>query len=252
MNLSKHKTITRALTTTALTATLFATSSIAFAQSGHSGHEMGTPEASATPWSCEMTPGMGGMDMGTPMAMGGHNMATMNGEYPFDQLYIDMMIPHHQSIIALAEAALPRLTDPRLIAMAENIISAQTTENAQMTAWREAWYGSPDVDKSEASMNAMLEAMPVGTMEQMMHEMDPAAQVAAFCTAENPDLAFIDQTIPHHQMAIDVSEIALKQAEHPEIKTTAEAVIAAQQAEIDQLTTIRAELTGEAPATPAR
>jgi uncharacterized protein (DUF305 family) len=32
----------------------------------------------------------------------------------FDQMYIDMMIPHHQSIIALAQAALPRLTDERL------------------------------------------------------------------------------------------------------------------------------------------
>lgn len=251
MNLSRTS-ITRALATTALTATFFVAPVTTFAQSGHSGHDMGTPATTTTTtWSCDATAGMGGMDMGTPMAMGGHDMASMEMDYPFDQLYIDMMIPHHESIIALAEAALPRLTDPRLITMAENIISAQTTENEQMSAWREAWYGSSDVNMSEASMNAMLEAMPVGTMDEMMHEMDPAAQVASFCAAENPDLAFIDQAIPHHQMAVDVSKIALEKAEHPEIKTTAEDVIAAQQAEIDQLNAIRAELTGEAPATPA-
>jgi uncharacterized protein (DUF305 family) len=249
MTLSRTS-ISHAFATTAIAATLLGSPTIAFAQSGHAGHDMGTPSPSpAASWSCDMTTGMGGMDMGTPM--GDHDMSTMDMDYPFDQLYIDMMIPHHQSIIALAEAALPRLTDPRLIQMAENIISAQTTENTQMSAWREAWYGSPDVDMSETSMNAMLEAMPVATTDEMMREMDPTAQVATFCTAENPDLAFIDQAIPHHQMAVDVSVIALEKAEHPEIRTTAAAVIAAQQAEIDHLNAIRADLTGEAPATPA-
>lgn len=239
--------VTRAIATTALTITILATPAVGFAQSGHD-HAAGTPSSSATPWSCEISVGMGGSMSSTPMPMDG----SMNhGDYPFDQLYIDMMIPHHDSIIALSQAALPRLTDPRLIQMAEAIIATQSGEIAQLASWREVWYGSPTPDTSEHSMMAMLEAMPVSTMDDMMHEMDSATQVAAFCSASNPDLAFIDQVIPHHQMAIDVSEIALERAEHPEIKETAQAVITAQQAEIDELTAIRADLTGNASATPA-
>jgi uncharacterized protein (DUF305 family) len=43
-------------------------------------------------------------------------------------------------------------------------------------------------------------------------------------------------------MAIDASEIAVEQAAHPELAKFAEDVITAQQAEIDQLEAIRAEL----------
>ena len=160
-----------------------------------------------------------------------------------------MMLPHHGSIIALAEAALPELTDPRLQEMAQNIIDAQTAENAQLTEWRTEWYGSGEPVMTDASMELMLDAMPVGTMDEMMREMDAAWQVAAFCAADDPDLAFIDQTIPHHQMAIDASEVAVEEAMHPEIAALAEDVIAAQQAEIDLLNEIRAELN--AAATPA-
>lgn len=238
--------VTRAIAA-ALTITILATPAAGFAQSGHD-HAAGTPTAFATPWSCDKSASMGGPMSSTPMAIDG----SMNhGDYPFDQLYIDMMIPHHDSIIALAKVALPRLTDPRLIQMAENIIATQSGETAQLASWREVWYGSPTPDTSQHSMMAMLEAMPVGTMDEMMHEMDAATQVAVFCSASDPDLAFIDQVIPHHQMAIDVSEIALERAEHPEIKETAQAVITAQQTEIDELTAIRADLTGDASATPA-
>ncbi len=50
-------------------------------------------------------------------------------------------------------------------------------------------------------------------------------------------------------MAIDASVIAIEEAVHPELVAFAEEVIAAQQAEIDVLNEILAELGGEA--TPA-
>ena len=86
------------------------------------------------------------------------------GDVEFDQLYIDMMLPHHGSIIALSQAALPELTDPRLQEIAQTIIEAQTAENAQLTEWRAAWYGSGEPATDMAMMELMLDAMPVGTM----------------------------------------------------------------------------------------
>ncbi|MDQ3657778.1 MAG: DUF305 domain-containing protein [Chloroflexota bacterium] len=233
-----ERAVARGLTVAALSASiLFTAASGAVAQ--HAGHGA-TPEAT---WSCAMA--------GTPVAAGHEDMGMdMDmAEVEFDQLYIDMMLPHHGSIIALAEAALPELTDPRLREMAQNIIQAQTAENAQLTEWRTAWYGSGEPVVTDASMERMLEAMPVGTMDEMMREMDAAYQVATFCASDDPDLAFIEQTIPHHQMAIDASEIAVEEAVHPELVALVEDVIVAQQAEIETLAEIRAELVGEA--TPA-
>ena len=204
--------------------------------------------------SCEMVAaspmaGMEGMTLGTPMAGDEHDMAGMTVE--FDQLYIDMMLPHHASIIALAQAAQDRLTDERLQVIAGNIITSQSAENEELRGYREAWYGSAEpMPMHGAMMGMMTEMMPgMGDMESMHMQMDPRALVAAFCAEENADLAFIELTIPHHEMAIRASEAALDQATHDELRGVAERVITDQQREIEELEQIAADLAGEA--TPA-
>jgi uncharacterized protein (DUF305 family) len=193
--------------------------------------------------------GMDGMAMGTSAAAGDHDMVEASIE--FDQLYIDMMMPHHESIIALAQAAQDRLTDDRLVAIAENIVSSQLAEVEELRGYREQWYGSPEgMPMDPSMMGMMMEMMPgMGDTTAMQEMMDPNALVASFCGAEDPDLAFIDLTIPHHQMAITASEAALEQATHDEIRKIAERVIQDQQREIDELQMIQSELTGDG--TPA-
>jgi uncharacterized protein (DUF305 family) len=212
------------------------------------GMSMGTPPAMPSGgWSCETA--------GTPVAAMDHDdmgsMKSTPAAYEFDQLYIDMMLPHHGSIVALAEAALPRLSDPRLIEIAHNIIATQSAEQKELEGYRTAWYGSPTPDLSSASMSQMMKAMPdMGSdMTMMMNEMNASWQVSTFCAASNPDLAFIEQTIPHHQMAIDGSKDGLGKFVHPELKSFAEKVIAGQQAQIDELNAIKTDLT--ATATPS-
>jgi uncharacterized protein (DUF305 family) len=204
-------------------------------------------DATPTPvFSCDAvtpvaSPAMGehGMAIGTPAQ-------AMAAE--FDQLYIDMMIPHHQSIIALAQVALPGLTDERLRTIAQNIVAAQSAEIEELRGYRQQFYGSAEpTPMDDHVIGMMMQAMPtMGSMDDMATRMDPEAQVAAFCAAADPDLAFIDQTIPHHEMAIVASETALTQATHQEIKDFAQRVIDAQQNEVDELTQIRQELTGQA------
>lgn len=184
--------------------------------------------------------GMEGMAMGTPMA----GMAM-----EFDQLYIDMMIPHHAAIMATAQAALERLQDPRLKEIAAAIVAAQGPEIEELRGYRQQWYGSPDPMPMDEHMMGMLgEMMPgAGSMpDQMMTQMDSEAQVAAFCAGGDPDLAFIDLTIPHHESAIAISEVALQRAVHPELKAVAQRVIDAQQREVGDLRMIRSALTATA------
>lgn len=176
----------------------------------------------------------------------GHAMAAtaeMEHEVEYDLMYIDMMIPHHESIIALAEVAQHELTHPRLIEIAQAIVATQQGEIEHLQQLRDEWYG----DAEPVSMDMMMTMPGAGTdMMAMEQQMSAEWQVQTFCAAENKDLAFIDQVIPHHQMALNTSEAAVEMATHPELVEIAGQVIVAQQAEIAELELIRAEITGEA------
>jgi uncharacterized protein (DUF305 family) len=61
-------------------------------------------------------------------------------ENPFDQAFIDAMIPHHRSAIEMAKVANQESENPRIKELAGNIVSAQKREIEQMRRWREQWY----------------------------------------------------------------------------------------------------------------
>jgi uncharacterized protein (DUF305 family) len=53
------------------------------------------------------------------------------------------------------------------------------------------------------------------------------------------DRAFIDAMVPHHQGAVEMAEVALKNAEHEEIKQLSENIVSTQEAEIEELRSIK-------------
>jgi uncharacterized protein (DUF305 family) len=61
-------------------------------------------------------------------------------ENPFDEAFIDAMIPHHQSAIEMAEVANEKSKNQRIKELAQNITSAQKREIEQMQEWRREWY----------------------------------------------------------------------------------------------------------------
>ena len=56
---------------------------------------------------------------------------------------------------------------------------------------------------------------------------------------EYSDESFIDAMAPHHQGAVEMAEVALENAEHPELRQLAENIVADQRAEIEQLRAIK-------------
>ena len=58
------------------------------------------------------------------------------------------------------------------------------------------------------------------------------------------DKAFVDAMVPHHQGAIEMAQVALKNAEHAEIKELSRNIISSQQAEIEELKAIKKEEFG--------
>jgi uncharacterized protein (DUF305 family) len=61
---------------------------------------------------------------------------------------------------------------------------------------------------------------------------------------EYSDERFIDAMVPHHQGAIEMAQVALENAEHPEILALAEEIVAAQETEIAKLRAIKQEQFG--------
>ena len=167
----------------------------------------------------------------------------------FDQTYIDMMLPHHASVIALAQVALPVLHDPQLRAIATDIISSQSSERQALRQFRSSWYGSPDPAPMDQVMAAMAVTMPDAyhLMMQDMDLMDSQAIVQRFCGSADLDVAFIDLVIPHHQSAILASQAAVTRATHPQLRAFADTVITAQRAQVDQMAAIRITLSAATP-----
>ncbi|QDT52766.1 hypothetical protein Pan44_07780 [Caulifigura coniformis] len=59
----------------------------------------------------------------------------------FEKRFIDLMIPHHEGAVVMAQQALKEANRPELKKMAEEIIAAQEKEIEQLKKWRRDWYG---------------------------------------------------------------------------------------------------------------
>jgi uncharacterized protein (DUF305 family) len=155
---------------------------------------------------------------------------------PFDQQFVDMVVPHHQGAVEMAGIAQRRGEHAEVKRMAADILRSQSTEIDQMKAWRKQWFGSdqtPPMDKMP-----MVEGMGsmAGHGGMSGGTMDMAADVDKLRRAPEPfDRAFIEAMIPHHQSAIDAAKAAETRAQKPENKKLAQEIVAAQQKEIDQM-----------------
>ena len=98
------------------------------------------------------------MEMSSEMS-GDTDMAALEDSKPFDQAFIDMMIPHHRGAIEMARMEVADGEDAELIELANSIIEAQSTEIEEMNSWRTEWYGEPSpaggVPSEEESSDAM-------------------------------------------------------------------------------------------------
>ncbi len=149
--------------------------------------------------------------------MAGHDMSSMSmtSDAPYDAMFIDSMIVHHQGAITMAQEALEKAQRTELKQFAQNVIMVQDGEITQMKVWRNNWY--PDL------------AISAG------NGMDMGDMLVAQDESVSYDIRWIDAMISHHQAAVTMAQDALTKAEHADIKNLAQAVIDMQSAEITQL-----------------
>jgi uncharacterized protein (DUF305 family) len=72
--------------------------------------------------------------------MGMEDPAELANQRPFDEAFINAMIPHHESAIEMAQVALAESDNPAIRNLAERIVDDQTREIEQMRGWLEEWY----------------------------------------------------------------------------------------------------------------
>ncbi len=186
-----------------------------------------------------------------------------------DQHFIEMMIPHHQDAIDMADLALSRAKRPEVKQLAEAIKKDQTREIQEMRTWYEQWYGKAVPEYSMTDMGMMGNQHDQGQGTGMMgnqhdqgqgtgmmgnqhdqgqgtgmmgnqHDqgqgmMNMTTDLNALKQAPDFDKEFVRQMIPHHQMGVMMAQMALGRSAGPEIRTLAQSIIQSQRAEIAQM-----------------
>lgn len=100
------------------------------------------------------------------------------------------------------------------------------------------------MDDGGSGGQSMEETTSAG-MESGSTNMDAeASRKAVAPNGEYSDVAFVDAMIPHHEGALEMAEVAPDNAEHEEIRTLAQEIVEAQEAEIEELGKIRDGLGG--------
>lgn len=152
-----------------------------------------------------------------------------------DEMFVTMMIPHHQQAIDMADILLAKDgADSRVIELAEQIKAAQGPEIDTMLGWLEDW----GVDYDPDSMDGMDHGSMGG--DGMMSEEDMTLLEDA--DAAEASRLFLEQMIMHHEGAVDMARTALDDAQNPDVLDLAQQVIDDQTAEIATMQELLAQL----------
>lgn len=117
------------------------------------------------------------------------------------------MIDHHQMALDMAQPELLHGKDKRVKTEAQKVISAQQREIKIMQSWLKSWTGKSYIPKP----------MPMG--------MDNVGSM---------DKWFLENMIPHHQGAIDMSKLIPERTQNVQLRQMGQNIIRAQTAEIVQ------------------
>ncbi|MBM0240446.1 DUF305 domain-containing protein [Micromonospora sp. ATA32] len=143
-----------------------------------------------------------------------------------DVMFAQMMIPHHEQAVEMADLAATRVKNPELKDLVVAIKAAQAPEITTMAGWLTAW-GKPTEAPGGHQMHGT-DAMP-----GMASDKDMAALKAA--SGADFDRKFAEMMIAHHNGAIQMARTAQSEASSPDVKNLAGTIEQTQAAEVQTL-----------------
>ena len=149
---------------------------------------------------------------------GGHTMQSSADaeKAPYELQFIDTMIDHHQGAIDMALLVETRASHDDLKMLARTIIADQRAEIEQMRKWRLQWFRD-----APQAVNMKMPGMTEGMQGMDLKKLD-------LLKANEFDLEFVRQMVPHHEGAVTMAKELLKQTQRPELKDLAENIVKAQ------------------------
>ncbi|WP_405093251.1 DUF305 domain-containing protein [Micromonospora sp. NBC_01392] len=201
----------------------------------------------------------------SPTATVASDAASASAHNAADVMFAQMMIPHHQQAVAMADLAATRAADPQVKQLAAQIKDAQAPEIATMSGWLRAWgapvppgsgsatpgSGMPGTDHGNSGMPGMGHgdsASPTSSgmpgmdhgMPGMMSDVDMARLAAS--SGRDFDKQFLTMMIAHHEGAITMARTEAAQGANSDAKALAERISTSQRAEIDTMKSILARI----------
>ena len=151
-----------------------------------------------------------------------------------EQAFLQSMVPHHSMAIDMANMALTDAQIQEIKDMAQDVVDAQSAEITQMEGIHQRLFGTalvPDEMAHDELGLSMSEAGMDMSMDDLMG-------------ADPFDREYIDMMIHHHQGAIRMARVLLKNTTDTELKALANAIISAQSTEIEDMNALRLEQYG--------
>ncbi|KKR49758.1 MAG: hypothetical protein UT84_C0020G0002 [Candidatus Curtissbacteria bacterium GW2011_GWA1_40_16] len=161
------------------------------------------------------------------MGMRSNNISGITSN--IDKHFIEQMIPHHEGAIEMAQLAQERSKRPEILTLAKAIIQSQSQEIIQMRTWYKNWYQVEVPVDANVGMGMGRGMMQGGMMG------GKTADIGSLNNAVNFDEAFLQEMIPHHQMAVVMAQMFISGTNRPEMKQLGQNIIKAQETEIDQM-----------------
>ncbi|WP_298943423.1 DUF305 domain-containing protein [uncultured Microbacterium sp.] len=180
--------------------------------------------AGGTESSSESIPGMDHGSSSSPSAV----MADFNDA---DVMFAQMMIPHHQQAVEMADMILAKDgIDENVLTLAEEIKAAQQPEIEQLQGWLDEWGADSDTD----SMYGMDHGAGMMSDEDMQ-SLDAA-------TGADASRLFLEQMTMHHEGAITMAQDEVDNGQNADAVASAQTIVATQTAEIATMQELLAQL----------
>jgi uncharacterized protein (DUF305 family) len=166
--------------------------------------------------------GHSGADPSAPSTRAGASAGDHNDQ---DVSFAQGMIPHHRQALEMAELAADRASSPEVRELASRIEKAQEPEIETMTGWLKAWgQDVPSADTGHAGHSGAAGMMSDTEMEAL-----------AGASGRDFDTKFLALMVEHHEGAVEMAATEREQGRYGPAKEMADAVIAAQSAEIEEM-----------------
>ena len=147
-----------------------------------------------------------------------------------DIAFASNMVPHHEQAVVMAQMVPTNTTNQQIVDLANQIIDSQVPEIQAFRAWLMQWQDAQGNDASGHDGAGHGAAMP-GMVDQATMDRLQSLNGADF------DRLWLTSMIDHHRGAIAMAQDEIAHGQNPDVIYLARSIIAAQQAEIDQMKT---------------